>query len=144
MHCSALHLTDLYCTEVHCAAQYNTVWQDIKHIIYSKHVVGIFTLVDLGCQNHIKTWGGSSAPPPSPPLYFQRGGGWYFFLFRKSPLAAAEAMAAGRDKKKCLKASWRRCYYPHQSRDASSPVCGIFLKYGWKPTFWKFAIACNT
>ena len=22
---------------------------------------------------------------------------------------------------------WRRCYYPHRSRDALSPVCGIFL-----------------
>ena len=22
---------------------------------------------------------------------------------------------------------WHRCYYPHQSRDALSPVCGIFL-----------------
>ena len=32
-------------------------------------------------------------------------------------------------KHKCLKASWRRCYYPHWSRDALSPVCGIFLCY---------------
>ena len=23
---------------------------------------------------------------------------------------------------------WYRCYYPHQSRDALSPVCGIFFK----------------
>ena len=23
---------------------------------------------------------------------------------------------------------WYRCYYPHRSRDALSPVCGIFLK----------------
>jgi hypothetical protein len=22
---------------------------------------------------------------------------------------------------------WHRCYYPHRSRDALSPVCGIFL-----------------
>ena len=22
---------------------------------------------------------------------------------------------------------WYRCYYPHRSRDALSPVCGIFL-----------------
>ena len=25
--------------------------------------------------------------------------------------------------KKCLKASWRRCYCPHPSRDLLSPVC---------------------
>ena len=35
-----------------------------------------------------------------------RGGGNIFFLF--------------------LKASWHRWYYPHRSRDALSPVCGIF------------------
>ena len=23
---------------------------------------------------------------------------------------------------------WHRCYYPHRSRDALSPVCGIFLR----------------
>ena len=51
----------------------------------------------------------------------------YFIFLRKSPLAAAAAMAAWRDKKKCLKASWRRCYYPHRSRDTLSPVCWIFL-----------------
>ena len=36
------------------------------------------------------------------------------------------AMAAWKDFKKCLKASWRRCYYQYRSRDALSPVCGIF------------------
>ena len=30
-------------------------------------------------------------------------------------------------KKKCLKTSWRRWYYPHRSKDAFSPVCGIFF-----------------
>ena len=24
---------------------------------------------------------------------------------------------------------WHQCYYPHRSRDALSPVCGIFSKY---------------
>ena len=24
---------------------------------------------------------------------------------------------------------WHRCYYPHRSRDALSPVCGIFFVY---------------
>ena len=28
---------------------------------------------------------------------------------------------------------WRRCYYPHRSRDALSPVWGIFLKKDKKP-----------
>ena len=27
---------------------------------------------------------------------------------------------------KCFKAFWQRCYYPHRSRDALSPVCGVF------------------
>ena len=26
---------------------------------------------------------------------------------------------------------WYRCYYPHQSRDALSPVCRIFLSLSW-------------
>ena len=46
---------------------------------------------------------------------------------RKNPLAAAAAMAAGKAfKKKCLKASWRQCYYLHRLRDSLSPVCRIF------------------
>ena len=49
----------------------------------------------------------------------------FFFFWRKSPLAAAATMAAGRAKKKCLKASWQWSYYPHRSRDALSHVCGI-------------------
>ena len=62
----------------------------------------------------------------------------------KSPLvAAAAAIGGGKNGikapwrrwrqwqrggifKKCLKAIWQRCYYPHRSRDALSPVCGIF------------------
>ena len=30
---------------------------------------------------------------------------------------------------------WHRCYYPHRSRDALSPVCGIFLLtfHCWSP-----------
>ena len=27
---------------------------------------------------------------------------------------------------------WHRCYYPHRSREALSPVCGIFLGRGAK------------
>ena len=26
---------------------------------------------------------------------------------------------------------WYRCYYPHRSRDAFSPVCGIFCSMDW-------------
>ena len=26
---------------------------------------------------------------------------------------------------------WHRCYYPHRSRDALSPVCGIFFTQTW-------------
>ena len=26
---------------------------------------------------------------------------------------------------------WHRCYYPHRSRDALSPVCGIFTNHVW-------------
>ena len=32
-----------------------------------------------------------------------------------------------------------RCYYPHRSRDALHPVCGIFSKYSVIPIF-----SCNT
>ena len=35
---------------------------------------------------------------------------------------------------------WHRCYYPHPSRDALSPVCGIFkqqiVKYSYFNTFF--------
>ena len=48
------------------------------------------------------------------------------FFVPKSFLAVAATTAAERGKKKCFKASWRRCYYPHRSRDSLSPVCGIF------------------
>ena len=48
------------------------------------------------------------------------------FTTKLRTLAAAVAMEAGGMKEKCLKAFWRRCYYPHQSRDALSPVCRIF------------------
>ena len=56
----------------------------------------------------------------------------------KSPLAAARATAAGRCKKKFLKASWRLCYYPHRSRDSLSPVCGIFSTVTTFSTFSTF------
>ena len=46
-------------------------------------------------------------------------------------------MAAGRDKKKCLTASWQRCYYPPRSRDALSPICGVFLYYF---NFWEISV----
>ena len=60
----------------------------------------------------------SKNPPPPPP-----GGIFSFFLIcPKSPLVAA----AGRGKKKCLKSSSRRSYYPHRSRDFLFPLCGIF------------------
>ena len=35
----------------------------------------------------------------------------------------------GDGKKKCLKASPRRCYYPHRSRDSVFSVCRIKKKY---------------
>ena len=36
---------------------------------------------------------------------------------------------------------WHRCYYPHRSRDALSPVCGIFFVHltkniGWSQPMW--------
>ena len=71
-----------------------------------------------------------SNPPPLSPLPPQ---GEKRNFAHKSPLAAEAAMAAGRDKKNCLKASWRRCYYP--SRDALSPVCGIFFVEDTKTEF---------
>ena len=46
-------------------------------------------------------------------------------LLSKSPLAVAAAATAAERDKKCLKASWRRCYYLHRSRELMSPVCGI-------------------
>ena len=56
------------------------------------------------------------------------GGGVKKIKMAKSPLAAAAATAAGRGKKKCLKASWRWCYYLHRSRYSLSPICGTFEK----------------
>ena len=35
---------------------------------------------------------------------------------------------------------WHRCYYPHRSRDALSPVCGIFHLHFWKSYFLFFPI----
>ena len=46
----------------------------------------------------------TTPPPPHPGRRRQRGG-----------------------IKKCLKASWRRCYYPHRSKDSLSPICPIFF-----------------
>ena len=52
-----------------------------------------------------------------------------FFLFWwggvKAPLWRRRRLRLG-GIKKCLKASWWRCYYPHRSSDSLSPVCGIF------------------
>ena len=45
---------------------------------------------------------------------------------RKAPWRRRRRWRRGGVKKKCLKASWRRCYYPNRSRDSLSPVCGIF------------------
>ena len=55
--------------------------------------------------------------------------------------AATAATAAGgvnKKQKKCLKASWRRCYYPHRSRDSLSPVCRIKKKRQSKLQFLNF------
>ena len=41
---------------------------------------------------------------------------------------------------------WHRCYYPHRSRDALSPVCGIFSNYlsALKSSFTHFFNFLNT
>ena len=44
----------------------------------------------------------------------------FYFIFGQKPLGALAAVMAA--------ASWRRWYYQHRSRDALSPVCGIFLE----------------
>ena len=60
----------------------------------------------------------------------------FFYIYFFYPLKSLKApwrqrqqrggVKKEKEKKKCLKASWRRCYYPHWSRDSVSPVCGIF------------------
>ena len=49
-----------------------------------------------------------------------------FFLFFSFFCVKAPWWRGG-IKKKCLKASWQRCYYPHRLRDALTPVCRIFF-----------------
>ena len=44
-----------------------------------------------------------------------------------------------------LKASWRRCYYPHRLRNSVSPVCGIF-SFIFRPKEGSFGVEvgwCN-
>ena len=50
----------------------------------------------------------------NPPLFF------LFFFFVQKPLGGD---CGGEGWKKCLKASWRRCYYLHRSGELVSPVC---------------------
>ena len=70
---------------------------------------------------------------------FTRARGYFFYLyfyffifllffFAQKPLGGSDG-DGGRegDTKKCFKASWRRCAYPHRLRDSLSPVCGIFF-----------------
>ena len=54
-------------------------------------------------------------------------------------MVAPAAMASRRDfLKKCLKAYWQRYYSLHRSRDALSPVCGIFKASTlWANAFYK-------
>ena len=89
----------------------------------------------------------ASTHPPYPPFFClkapwwrRRGGGdgdeegrgggriffFFFFFGVKAPWRRRRRWRQG-GIKKCLKASWQRCYYPHRSRDALSPVCGIFF-----------------
>ena len=58
-----------------------------------------------------------------------------FFCGPKAPWRRRRRRRWGGIKQKCLKASWRRCYYPHRSKELVSPVCGIFgciIVNGWK------------
>ena len=84
---------------------------------------------------------------------FKESAGGRFKKMLKSPLVAAATTPAGRggvlkkmvNKKKCLKGSWRRCYYPHWARDSLSPVCGIFSNcLAWCFTFLDYLEKVNT
>ena len=65
---------------------------------------------------------------PSCPLFMwlfsRRLIGPYVFFCPKAPWRGQRRRGGI---KKCLKASWRQCYYPHRSRELLSPVCGIFI-----------------
>ena len=52
---------------------------------------------------------------------------FFFFFFLLWTLPKRLVHPPEKTKKKSLKKGWYWCYYPHQSRDSVSPVCGFSL-----------------